>query len=93
MTKLAMVQCMYFAVSYETEKAEEDQRQLIYTVKGETQADIRGRNGRSKRHREVASNRPGPKLNKRIGVNISMLIQMCVVHAILHFCASFPLTL
>ena len=42
-----------------------------YTVKIETLSNIRGRNGRSKGQRKVASNRPGPKLNKRIVVNSS----------------------
>ena len=39
------------------------------TVKGETHSNNRGNNGRDKRPRQVASNRPGPKLNQQIVVN------------------------
>ena len=46
------------------------------TVKGETHSNIRGCNGRSKRQRKVASNRPGPKLdcNQRIEGSIVVVV-------------------
>ena len=49
------------------------------TVKGETHSNNRGLNDRSKIQIKVASNRPGPKHDQRVGSKVADVVVVVVV--------------